>query len=534
MLTYLGSKKQVDFYPTPEQMADTMMAGIDWDDIHTVLEPSAGKGDLIKYAVNRNKSLSGYHKALDIDCIEIDQHLRHILKGEGYKVVHDDFLTFDTYKQYDLIIMNPPFSEGDKHLLKALKMQGRGGSIICLLNAETLKKPYTHSRKNLVAALEQYHADIQYIQNGFINAERKTDVEIALIKVYIPQVQEESDIYNRLKKAKKFNKFEDLEATDLSVADYIQAAITQYEVEVAAGVELIRQYKAMQPYMLKSLDKKTYHNNSILELTVCDCGGVAINEYVETVRYKYWSGLFANPKFTRKLTSNLQTEYQSMVNELKQYDFSSYNIQMLIVDMNSKISKGIEDTIMEMFDRLSVDHTWYTDCKNNRHYYDGWAHNKAHKINKKVIIPCYGVFEEKRWGGQFRSYKAIEVLEDIEKVFNFLDGGMSREVDLQSAIEGAKDNPKNIECKFFKVNFYKKGTAHIIFTNLDLLEKFNIYAAKNRNWLPPNYGKAAYTDMTEEEQAVIDDFQGETQYEKILSNKKYYLTENTSILMIAE
>ena len=36
--------------------------------------------------------------------------------------------------------MNPPFSNGDKHLLKALKMQEKGGAIICLLNAETIRK----------------------------------------------------------------------------------------------------------------------------------------------------------------------------------------------------------------------------------------------------------------------------------------------------------------------------------------------------------------------------------------------------------
>ena len=58
----------------------------------------------------------------DIDCIEIDQNLQHILKGRDYRVVHNDFLTYETWKEYDAIIMNPPFSNGCKHLLKALEM----------------------------------------------------------------------------------------------------------------------------------------------------------------------------------------------------------------------------------------------------------------------------------------------------------------------------------------------------------------------------------------------------------------------------
>ena len=67
---------------------------------------------------------------------------------------------------------------------------------------------------------------------------------------------------------------------------------------------------------------------------------------------------------------------------------------------------------------------------------------------------------------------------------------------------------------------------HIKFTNLELLEKFNIFAARNRNWLPPNYGKAKYQDMTAEEKAVVDDFQGEKAYEHIMQKKDYYITES--------
>jgi len=36
-------------------------------------------------------------------------------------------------KEYSLIILNPPFSNGCKHLLKALEMQQRnGGAVVCL------------------------------------------------------------------------------------------------------------------------------------------------------------------------------------------------------------------------------------------------------------------------------------------------------------------------------------------------------------------------------------------------------------------
>lgn len=37
-----------DFYPTPQNLIDKMLDGLDWKMIHTVLEPSAGKGNIVE------------------------------------------------------------------------------------------------------------------------------------------------------------------------------------------------------------------------------------------------------------------------------------------------------------------------------------------------------------------------------------------------------------------------------------------------------------------------------------------------------
>ena len=81
--------------------------------------------------------------------------------------------------------------------------------------------------------------------------------------------------------------------------------------------------------------------------------------------------------------------------------------------MNASIMKGVQETIISMFDKLTTEHTWYPECKKNVHYYNGWKTNIAHKVNYKVIIPCYNVFDTAyKWSsGEFRTYKAREVLE---------------------------------------------------------------------------------------------------------------------------
>lgn len=590
LLKMVENEQTSEFYPTPVNLVKKMLDGVDFRYIKTVLEPSAGKGDILRVIAQKCNDYNCYNREIDVDCIEIDPNLRQILKynfsGErkhiiwhsqeeiknkriwqretntytelseqdhielqqlkeeektffvnGIHIIHDDFLTYEPFKTYDLIIMNPPFSNGDIHLLKALKMQEKGGSVICLLNAETIRNPYTETRKELLKILEKHNAQIEFINNAFVSAERKTGVEIALIKVAIEKVEEESDIFNRIKKASEVDDFNP-DVTDLEVTDYIKAAVNQFKVEVKAGIELIKQYKALVPYMLNSFDKDDKFNKPILQLknsSGSNYDGITINAYLKETRLKYWRALLSNPKFVGKLTSKLQSEYREKVGKLADYDFSEFNIYTLSAELNSQIKTGIEEEIITMFDRLTAEHSWYPETKNNRHYYNGWATNKAHKIGKKVIIPCYGVFSG--WSGKPQTHEARAVLEDIERILNFLDGGMTQDVDLWQIlnIHFSNGETKNIPLKYFKATFYKKGTVHLTFTCPELIDRFNIYAAQNKQWLPPCYGRKSYTNMTEEEKAVIDDFQGEKAYNEVLSKSNYYLapvTNENQMLML--
>ena len=77
-LTTTGGNDQ--FYPTPPSIAEKMLAGLDFTYIRSVLEPSAGKGDLIQ-ALMRKYLVSRYSQGdrdLDIDACEIDPYLRQI------------------------------------------------------------------------------------------------------------------------------------------------------------------------------------------------------------------------------------------------------------------------------------------------------------------------------------------------------------------------------------------------------------------------------------------------------------------------
>lgn len=534
-----------EFYPTPQNIIDKMLFDLDFTMIKSILEPSAGKGDIVealkKKEGNHNKYYGKQYYQFDIDCIEADQNLQHILKGKNFRVVYNDFLTYNTMKEYDLIIMNPPFSNGYKHLLKALEMQQRnGGAVVCLLNAETLKNLCTNDRQYLQRKLTEYNAKIEFIQNAFLDAERKTAVEIALVKVQLPEVQRESFILEGLRKAQEQREIEAEESTQLIDSDFFKAIVKQYQLEAEAGIKLIKEYYAMQPFILSQFgkDKKTgetiQKGGCIISMT-CSRDGLSVNEYIKAVRRKYWSALFENKKFIGQLTNNLQRDFYNKVEELSNYDFSLYNIYQLKIDMQKKVVKGIEDTIIELFDELSHKYSYWDETSKNIHYYNGWKTNQSWIINKKVIIPlrAYNEF----WGRYEPSdYKIVNKLQDMEKCFNYLDGGLTEAVDLEESLKFAEEygETKDIQLKYFTVTFYKKGTCHITFNNDELLKKFNIFGSQHKGWLPPSYGKKVYKDMTTEEKAVVNEFEGEKEYSKVISNKEYYLFDGSNLNLLED
>lgn len=588
------------FYPTPPVLADRLLAGIDWHYVGTVLEPSAGKGDLVK-AVAKNAKDGNYDQQLNVDCVEIDPYLRSILdyefggkreeeiwerrkqlngkagwnavtrsRGEltpieaaekrqlemeygwlqklSAPVVHDDFLTFQSRKRYDLIVMNPPFADGDAHLLKAIELQKLyGGQIRCLLNAETLLNPYTNRRKVLQTELSELGADVEYIEGSFAQGERSTDVTVALVKIDIPLVKEDSDIFRRLSEAAHIDEGSPQDVTDMTVTDFMEQIVSRFNVEVDAGLELIREYRNMQPYLLTCFDKKNrFHYTT---LTPCvgqpssiDQGCVpSVNAFLELVRRKYWSALFRNKEFVGKLTSNLRDKYMRMVDQMEKYDFTLFNIQKIAAQMNAEMNQGVQDTIVELFDKMTEKHTWYPEIERNIHYYNGWKTNKAHKIGMKVILPVYGMFS--LWSHEtFELFEAEKTISDIEKVFDYLDGNATATVALHGILKRAweQGQTRNIPCKFFDVTLYKKGTMHIKFRNSELVDRFNIYLLStlaygqvaHKGWLPPSYGKARYSNMQAEEKAVVDSFHGdgkegsgEKAYSMAMARADYFLSE---------
>lgn len=569
-----------EFYPTPPELIAKMLETVIRERNKTILEPSAGKGDILDFIslYKQNESGCGYkwlieqlkesnyddipqmllqetvkdfkngkraREVINAECIEIDSNLCAILKDKGYRVYNDDFLLYDDDKHYDLIIMNPPFSNGDEHLLKAISIAEKTGSkIICLLNAETVKNPYSNKRKLLASKLEKYGAEIEFVENAFSDAERKTDVEVAIVRADVPApFKENSRIWEELETNGIEINEPEFSGEIVSANEPLKMAVKLYKKELEAGKRLIEEYLSLKPYLTSSFeneDTPSYMRGCLLTLS-SGKNGLDWNEYLYSLRYKYWRELLHNPKFMQNLTSNLREEYYSMISEFASRDFSLKNIYAVKMDIISRTAKGIEEKIVDMFEQLSYKNSM--DAAGNVHYFNGWKSNSAFKINQKVVVPycnCWdGICKKFDFWHYGYGSNVFRILDDIEKCLAFLQIGESEldyAVDLSGHLKVCQERQetRKLQFRFFDVDIFKKGTMHIKFRDEELLKRFNIYGCQHKGWLPPAYGKKSYKDMNAEEKQVIDEYEGQQEYEKVYANRENYILDVSQRMLLTD
>lgn len=165
------------FYPTPDWLAHKMvdLANINKSDI--VLEPSAGRGAILKYIALKTKH---YY------AVEYNKQNAEILREQGFRVNLTSFENYYTKanKQFNKIIMNPPFANKMdlKHTVLAYNLLKPGGKLLSLIaeNSIYYDRPVTHKFN---AFLKQHNATITEIPHGSFK-ESGTNVDVIMITLH--------------------------------------------------------------------------------------------------------------------------------------------------------------------------------------------------------------------------------------------------------------------------------------------------------------------------------------------------------------
>lgn len=432
-----------DFYPTPKNIIELMLQDIDILN-NNFLEPSAGKGDIVNYLNERG--------AKQVVAFEKNKDLQKILSGKA-KLLGDDFLecTAEQVSHINYIVMNPPFSADEKHIIHAYEVAPEGCEIIALCNSDTLRKRFSRDRKSLFSLVEDYGNE-ESLGSVFSQAERKTNIEVSLVHIYKPMLSEGMD----------FNGF------------YLE------EEEINEGVGLIKHSEirnVVESYVkaVKCFDKLTAISSEMKDYTtVTDFGKfgegcvfsmshnsmiVTKEEFAKELQKHCWNQVFRKMNISKYVTSGVMRDINAFVENQTKIPFTLKNIYRMAQILVGTSQNTMNRAIVEAVDSFTK------HVHENRYGVEGWKTNAGHLLNKKIIIPYIVRYDE--WGDnlELRGSCYKTELEDLHKVLCYLKGvNYDKQKTLQSFFWEIKVSPGQWHSwSFFEFKAYKKGTMHLKF-----------------------------------------------------------------------
>ena len=492
-----------DFYPTDDAVIDIM--GIDCKD-KVVLEPSAGRGNIAMWLKK--------HGAKKVIVCEKNPDLAEIAKTKGKFLKHNFFdVTAEEISHVNLICMNPPFSQGVKHILYAWEIASPGCEIITLINQGNLENLCTKERIQLSKIIKDYGIN-STLGNVFNDADRETDVEIGLIKLFKPN-----------ESSKEFDGFfmgEDpleQQAAGIMPFNSVRDVVQRY----IAAVKLFEEHEALAGKMTNLTSPFKVGNFSFSigyddEVTTKE-------DFKKKLQVKAWGYLFDTMNLRKYVTSGVMKDINKFVEQQQQYPFTMKNIYKMFEVIVGTRENTFNKAIVESIDNFTKYH------EENRYGVEGWKTNEGHLLMPKFIVPYMadGLFSGGKGNFTTKHGTNHDKITDLAKVLcsltaknydhmislstvvqypnrlfageKYIGSYKSDEWEMgkmQSAIKEYYE--KGIETRvetgrpiygkwfpwgFFEVKAYKKGTMHFKFKDEKVWEVLNRkYAAIKGQVLP--------------------------------------------------
>lgn len=458
----------IDFYPTPNEVIKQMLSGVMIAG-RTVLEPSAGKGNIVDYC----KELGA-----NVIACEIDTNLRKILSDKCH-IIESDFLelTPERVSHIDFIIMNPPFSSQEKHILHAWDIAPTGCQVISLCNATMLENRYSRQRTEVDSLVKSYGRSDNF-GSCFDSAERTTGIPIGCVWLHKPGTGESEfegyfdlydyeqdeingsgvvrydfvqDIVSRYIKA--VSMFDEVEASNARINQAIKGVVDGFNISFGAKVSgYNNEYK--------TIDRQTFKKE---------------------LQKAAWKKLFDLMKMDKYVTTGVMANINKFVEQQVHVPFTVRNVYLMVQMIVGTHGQRMDSVIVEAFEKIC------SFSYENSTAGEGWRTNTDFTINKKFILP-YMCDYDSRWKSDRVSirYESGNKLDDIVKALCYMTG-QQFDSNWDASLKGFF-NKNNIpygewvEWTFFRVKGFKKGTMHFEFLDENLWCTFNQRVAKIKGW----------------------------------------------------
>lgn len=149
-------QKHFQYYATPDALADWLVGLSDVKTEYTILEPSAGTGNIIK-AVHR------VNPDVDVDAFELMPENRQSLeKLKGVRLVGEDFIQ-GVPRLYNRIFANPPFSGNQdiRHVRAMYEALDPNNGEMCVITS----RHWCHASERECVEFRQWLIDVDAVQH---------------------------------------------------------------------------------------------------------------------------------------------------------------------------------------------------------------------------------------------------------------------------------------------------------------------------------------------------------------------------------
>lgn len=468
-----------DFYPTPEEVIAQMLVMSDIAN-KIILEPSAGSGNIVSY-LQRNG-------AQEVIACEINSKLRSIIEKKCV-VIADDFLTVtsDMISHVDMVVMNPPFSREEDHILHAYEIAPNGCEIISLCNSSMLDRIYYRNEKReKIKELIELYGDKEPLGYVFSTAERKTDVKVSVIRLHKPKTDENEwqDYF--------FDTEEDTpeaQANGLITYDFVRDCVNRYVGAVQMFDEVMEASKRINS-LTSAIGAGDIRFGATLT-TGNTSTAITKDQYKKALQKKAWQWLFDKFNMDKYITRQVREDINTYVERQKNMPFTMKNIYRMVEMIVGTHGDRMNRVLVEAFDKIC------SFSAENSTAGEKWKTNSDYKINKRFILPFICDYDT-RWASlcQYVKVKYGQSRDDIEDVIKALCYMTGKDYNEQLSIDQFCQDEKidwgkwaEIPNGFFRIRGYKKGTMHFEFLDEDVWHKFNYEVAKIKGWQLPKERK---------------------------------------------
>ena len=480
-----------DFYPTPKEVINKMLmddspAGL------VVLEPSAGSGNIARALRDAG--------AAEVLTCEIDPNLQPILRRDGFRLIASNFMsvTAEQVSHVNMIVMNPPFSQGVRHIQHAYDIAPAGCVIVALCNTSNLESGYYSSYREF-AELVNLRGYSENLGDVFSTAERKTACRVSLVKLWKEgqgadefngyfSAYEESDnggngetaglmqynflrdIVNRYIEAVKL--FDGvLEATEkINRA----ASFVDYTVETDEKTGEQKAVKHTYGAIPVSFEAVSYNNSSGRR----ESTGIDHATYKKELQKYYWRIIFKKMNMEKYATRELREQINRFIEQRQNVPFTMSNIYRVIETVVKTNGQRMNRALCEAFDTIC------SLSAENSTAGETWKTNSNYMVNRRFI--CDRITTQ-RWGDFNVEFSGNgERITDVCKALCYMTGQDFEEIgSLYSYVNQHRHEiewGKWFEWGFFRCRGYKKGTMHFEFIDENIWARFNQEVAKSKGW----------------------------------------------------